>query len=107
MVVNAWRAKINQNLEVSCPFSEEEMKKSKLDCFENVTKCKELGIRLLTSSTGFNLGQVEMGLGRILLSTNACLETSLMVAWSIFVLFDIYWKDFFNGQSKLKGTIFF
>jgi hypothetical protein len=48
-----------------------------------------------------------MGLGRILLSTNACLETSLMVAWSIFVLFDIYWKDFFNGQSKLKGTIFF
>jgi hypothetical protein len=54
-VVNAWRAKINQNLEVSCPCDEEEMKKNPdFIVFENVTKCKELGIRLLTSSTGFN-----------------------------------------------------
>ncbi len=51
-MVNAWRAKINQNLEVSCPCDEEEMKKNPdFIVFENVTKCKELGIRLLTSSS--------------------------------------------------------
>jgi hypothetical protein len=33
MVVNAWRAKINQNLKVSCPFGEEEMKKIQTSLF--------------------------------------------------------------------------
>jgi hypothetical protein len=65
VVVNAWRAKINELLDNWCPFFGGRVEEIEIHRFWNVPNLNELGIRILTSLIGFALGQVKRSMENV------------------------------------------
>lgn len=113
IVVNTWRARINNCLKDTCLYCTTEIVESKFHWFGSALKHKEFGIGLLILSIIYKLDLVEMGLGRACPWNNVYLVLNLKVGLNIvaqfgisfkalpFALFDLGWEEWFNVQLKV------